>query len=299
VRDFWRTTDGTLPEFTERFAGSSDLYADDGRRPYASVNFVTAHDGFTLRDLVSYNGKHNEANGENNRDGTDDNRSWNCGAEGATSDPKVLELRRRQERNFLATLFLSQGIPMLQAGDELGWTKGGNNNSYCQDNDLSWWDWSHADPELFAFTAGLAAMRRKHAVFRRRRFFSGKVPTNGSLPDIVWLRPDGTPMTGMDWSHAWGHAFAAFLNGEAIPSTDDYGQPIVDDSFLCLFNGHQDPVLFRLPPSDYGELWTVVLDTRGTVVPDPSPRVPAGGSMGLLGRSMAVLTRPRTSTAHA
>jgi isoamylase len=263
VRDFWRGRPGALPEFASRLAGSSDLYATSGRRPVASVNFVTCHDGFTLRDLVSYDRKHNEANGEENRDGTDDNRSWNCGVEGATADPSVSELRARQRRNFLVTLFLSQGVPMLLAGDEMGRTQQGNNNAYCQDNEISWIDWGLANDEgnLLQFTEALANLRRDHPVFRRRRFFRGRrAPGEGS--DIVWLTPAGQEMTQADWGASHARSLAALLNGEAISEPDPRGGRIVDAKFLLLFNAHDAPLTFTLPEASLAPGWQVIIDTR-------------------------------------
>ncbi|MEW6475492.1 MAG: glycogen debranching protein GlgX [Actinomycetota bacterium] len=238
VRDYWRGADHTLPDFARRLTGSSDLYEHNGRRPYASVNFVTGHDGFTLVDLVSYNRKHNEANGEGNRDGTDDNRSWNCGVEGPTDDPDVVELRNRQRRNFLVTLFLAQGVPMLLGGDELGRTQRGNNNGYCQDNELSWYDWCSADVQVLEFTRFLISLRARHPVFRRRRFFQGRPIWGDELSDIGWFRPDGEEMRDDDWRAGFAKAVGVFLNGEEIPDPDPRGRRIVDDSFLVLFNAH-------------------------------------------------------------
>ncbi|MFA9431751.1 glycogen debranching protein GlgX, partial [Egicoccus sp. AB-alg2] len=236
IRDFWRGESATLPEFASRLTGSSDLYESDTRRPGASINFVTAHDGFTLADLVSYNDKHNEANGEDNRDGTDDNRSWNCGVEGPTDDPDVLALRARQQRNFLTTLLLSQGVPMLLGGDELGRTQGGNNNGYCQDNEISWYDWDAVDEDLLAFTRGLIGLRAEHPIFRRRRWFQGRPLRGEEIDDIAWLRPDGTEMDDEDWDASYAKSLQVFLNGRGIASPDPRGQQIVDDSFLVLFN---------------------------------------------------------------
>jgi isoamylase len=262
VRDFWRSQPGTLGSFGFRLTGSSDLYQNDGRRPYASINFVTAHDGFTLTDLVSYNTKHNEANGEDNRDGTDDNRSWNCGVEGPTDDPDVLARRTRQRRNMLATLFLSQGVPMLLHGDELGRTQRGNNNAYCQDNELSWVDWNAADEELAMFTAALITMRREHPVFRRRRFFAGRPIRGGDeLRDIAWFSEFGKEMTEQDWESEVYRCLTVFLNGEGIPDTDARGQRITDRSFLLCFNAHFEDIDVQLPGNGYGREWTVVLDT--------------------------------------
>jgi glycogen operon protein len=223
---------------------------------------VTCHDGFPLDDLVSYNNKHNEANGEGNRDGADDNRSWNCGAEGPSGDPAISELRARQKRNFLVTLFLSQGVPMLLAGDEMGRTQGGNNNAYCQDSSVSWLDWgvAAAEQDLLQFTETLAGLRRDHAVFRRRRFFTGQVP-GGEKGDIVWLTPAGGVMTDEDWGASYAKSLAVFLNGDAISEPDPRGGKISDDSFLLLFNAHSNPLTFTLPEAGYAAGWEVVIDT--------------------------------------
>ncbi|MBV9382856.1 MAG: glycogen debranching protein GlgX [Streptosporangiaceae bacterium] len=269
VRDFWRGRPGALPEFASRLAGSSDLYETSGRRPVASINFVTCHDGFTLTDLVSYNTKHNEANGEGNRDGNDDNRSWNCGVEGPADDPAILEIRMRQQRNFLVTLFCAQGIPMLLAGDEMGRTQGGNNNAYCQDNELSWLDWARAASErdLLEFTERLAGLRRAHPVFRRRRFFRGQPSADGPA-DLVWLTPGGQEMTEADWQAGYAKSVAVFLNGEAITEPDPRGDPVTDSKFLLLFNAAAEPVKFTLPDTRLCGDWEVVIDTtspRGIV----------------------------------
>ncbi len=266
VRDFWRGRPSTVPDFASRLTGSSDLYATSGRRPVASINFATCHDGFTLTDLVSYNHKHNEANGEGNRDGTDDNRSWNCGAEGPTDDPAVNELRARQKRNFLVTLFLSQGVPMLLAGDEMGRTQVGNNNAYCQDNEISWVDWGLAgdEQELLQFTETLAGLRRDHPVFRRRRFFRGQGP-GAEKGDIVWLTPAGDVMTDADWEASYAKSLAAFLNGDAISEPDPRGGKITDASFLLLFNAHSKPLTFTLPEAGYAAGWEVIIDTASGV----------------------------------
>jgi glycogen operon protein len=251
-----------VPDFASRLTGSSDLYATSGRRPFASINFVTCHDGFTLDDLVSYNNKHNEANGEGNRDGTEDNRSWNCGAEGRTGDQAIAELRARQKRNFLVTLFLSQGVPMLLAGDEMGRTQAGNNNAYCQDSSVSWLDWglAAAEQDLLQFNETLAGLRRDHAVFRRRRFFRGQVPGD-EKGDIVWLTPAGGVMTDADWAAGYAKSLAVYLNGDAISEPDPRGGKITDDSFLLLFNAHSNPLTFTLPDSGYAAGWEVVVDT--------------------------------------
>jgi glycogen operon protein len=271
VRDFWRGETATLGEFASRLTGSSDLYQDDARHPGASVNFVTAHDGFTLRDLVSYNEKHNEANGEGNQDGESFNRSWNCGAEGDTDDPEILALRARQQRNFIATLLLSQGVTMLLSGDETGRTQHGNNNGYCQDNEISWTDWSAPDEGLLEFTRRMIAMRRAHPVLRRRRWFQG-VPIRGSV-DLGWFKPDGTEMSDQDWNSG-AAAVGVFLNGEAITDRDRRGQRVTDDSFLLLFNGHHEPVKWTLP-QQWGQTWELVLDTCDTGNPAGAVR-PAG-----------------------
>ncbi|MBB4964725.1 glycogen operon protein [Saccharothrix violaceirubra] len=296
VRDFWRGEPATLGEFASRFTGSSDLYQDDGRRPYASINFVTAHDGFTLTDLVSYNEKHNQANGEDGRDGADDNRSWNCGVEGPTDDPEVNELRARQRRNLLATLMLSQGVPMLLHGDELGRTQDGNNNAYCQDTELSWVDWTLAEKnrDLVEFTGALGAFRRAHPVLRRRRFFQGKPIRKGDeLRDIAWFTPSGAEMTERTWEDDFGRCVVVFLNGEGIPDLDQRGMRVLDDSFLVAFNAHHEDIEATLPNADYGPEWTVVVDTATGVVADPrtGETVSAGGRVTLSARSLVVLQR--------
>ena len=286
VRDFWRGEPSTLGEFASRITGSSDLYQHDGRRPAASINFVTAHDGFTLNDLVSYNHKHNEANGEDNRDGADDNRSWNCGAEGPTDDPQINELRARQRRNFISTLLLSQGVPMLLGGDEFGRTQGGNNNAYCQDNEISWVDWHRAEQfgDLAAFTAAVSEFRRAHPVFRRRRFFSGRAaPEGDKLRDIVWFSATGTEMTDEDWGAQVGRSVMMFLNGHGIPDLDARGEPVIDSSFLLGFNAAPEDVTMVLPGKAYGERWAVVLDTAAGEVPAALGALGGVTSLGPLG----------------
>jgi glycogen operon protein len=289
VRDFWRGEPATLGEFAARLTGSADLYEASGRRPVASINFVTAHDGFTLRDLVSYNDKHNEANGDDNADGESHNRSWNCGAEGPTGDPAVLALRRQQQRNMLATLFLSQGVPMLSHGDEIGRTQDGNNNGYCQDNELTWMDWTVVDVDLLAFVRQVSELRREHPLFRRRRFFDGRpVRRRGGdgLPDIAWFTPDGQEMTEEDWDASFGRAVSVFLNGNGIAERDARGQRIVDDSFLLFFSAHDSPIEFRLPEPSNDAAWQVALDTAdgrdGTVVE-------GGAALTVAARSVVVL----------
>jgi glycogen operon protein len=271
ARDYWRSQDATLGEFAARLTGSADLYQDDGRKPYASINFITAHDGFTLRDLVSYNEKHNQANGEDNRDGESHNRSWNLGAEGETDDPAITAKRSRQQRNFLTTLLLSQGVPMLLGGDEIGRTQRGNNNTYCQDNETSWFDWEHADSELMSFTRDLIALRRAHPVFRRRRWFRATPRGAGSLGDVAWLKPDGCEMSEEDWHQWFAKSFMLFLNGEALPTRDHRGRPQHDSSFLLLFNSHVEPVTFTLPGAPLGDRWTSVLASESGFTRDAEP----------------------------
>ncbi len=293
VRDFWRGEPGTLGELASRISGSADLYQDDGRRPVASINFVTCHDGFTLRDLVSYNDKHNEANGEGNRDGESHNRSWNCGVEGTTDDPAIDALRAQQRRNFFATLFLSQGTPMLSHGDELGRTQGGNNNAYCQDGEVSWVDWENADPELIEWVATLAKFRAAHPLFRRRRFFDGRPvrrPAGTPLPDLTWFTPDAREMTEDDWEADFGRCVGLFLNGDGIHEKDARGGQITDDSFLLCFNAHHEAVEFTLPPQEYGATWQAVLATDTPALGDV-PTVDAGGRVTVAARSLLALTR--------
>jgi len=276
VRDFWRGADHTVAEFGYRFTGSSDLYASTGRQPAASINFVTAHDGFTLHDLVSFNDKHNEANGEDNKDGNDDNRSWNCGAEGTTDDEQINMLRRRQRRNFLTTLLLSQGVPMLLGGDELGRTQQGNNNAYCQDNVVSWYDWDAADADLVEFCRRLMRLRRHHPVFRRRRFFEGRsIVGEGEDADISWFTPQGRPMTPDDWQVSYAKSIGVFLNGQAIASPGKRGERIIDDSFFIVFNASDIELDYQLPGGTYAEKWVKVLDT---VPDDPAVGFPKDSS---------------------
>ncbi|HEX8155214.1 MAG TPA: glycogen debranching protein GlgX [Thermoanaerobaculia bacterium] len=267
VRDYWRGTDQALGDFANRLTGSSDLYAWTGRKPHASINFITAHDGFTLRDLVSYNEKHNEANGENNADGANDNSSWNSGVEGPTDDVPVQHLRARQQRNFLTTLFLSQGVPMMLGGDEIGRTQGGNNNAYCQDNEISWFDWEKMDDGLMAFVSRVIQFRREHPVFTRRRWFLGRPLRGEEVSDIGWFKADGELMTDEDWHSSFARTVGVFLNGNAIPTPDGRGEPIEDDSFYLLFNAHFEPMPFRLPTCPWGDRWEKVIDTN-TPVPD-------------------------------
>jgi isoamylase len=292
MRDFWRSHDVGLGEFATRFCGSSDLYAGEHRRPTASVNLITVHDGFTLRDLVSYDGKHNEANGESNRDGTSDNRSWNCGAEGPAADPAILTLRARQSRAMLATLLLSFGVPMMLGGDELGRTQHGNNNAYCQDNEISWVDWSQPDTELQAFASRLVAFRKKHPVFRRRRFLAG-----AEASELRWFTPAGTEMTDGDWSDESALAVALYLDGFDDPDRAADGAPLLDDDFLVLVNAWWEPLEFVLPSTRERAAWHVEVDTydltpatgSAAAVRDAGDRVAVGP------RSLAVLCSPRAA----
>jgi isoamylase len=295
VRDLWRGEPGVLGEFATRFTGSPDLYEIDGRRPIASINFVTAHDGFTLNDLVSYNEKHNDANGEGNRDGESHNRSWNTGVEGPTDDPDTVALRGRRVRSFLTTLLLSQGVPMICHGDELGRTQRGNNNVYCQDNDLSWIDWTAARDEepLTRFTAGLIRLRAEHPLFRRRRFFDGRPVGDSGATDVAWFRGDGEPMTDQDWTADNARTLTVFLNGEGIPESDELGEQIVDDSFLLLFNPLLEPATFTLPDERYGSSWQTVVDTADPLLaaPDRSVGIKAGDIVEAPGQTVIVLRR--------
>ena len=290
VRDYWRGAEQTLGDFANRFTGSSDLYQTSGRCPYVSINFLTSHDGFTLQDLVSYNEKHNEANGEDNHDGGDDNRSWNCGVEGPTSDPEINALRTRQKRNFLSTLFLSQGIPMLLGGDEAGRTQQGNNNGYCQDNESSWFDWESIDTSLLEFTRSLITFRRDHPVFRRRRWFLGRPIRGKNVTDIGWFRPSGEEMSEEDWQTGYAKSLGVFLNGKAIPSPNPKGEPITDDSFYVLFNAHNEAVQFLLP-KHWGNRWEIALDTSSSR--KPGDEFGAGRELPVEGRSVVVLHRVR------
>ncbi|AJT41664.1 glycogen debranching protein GlgX [Psychromicrobium lacuslunae] len=290
VRDFWRGEPSTLGEFASRLSGSSDLYEHSGRRPVASINFVTAHDGFTLLDLVSYNEKHNEANGENNNDGESHNRSWNCGVEGPSQDEQVLALRAQQQRNFIATMLLSQGVPMLLHGDELGRSQQGNNNAYCQDSELTWLHWNEADQPLIEFTAALSKLRREHPTFRRSRFFDGRPARRGigeRLPDLVWLDTDGSSMTEEDWGNGFGRSIGVFLNGDAISGVDERGRGISDAHFLLYFNAQQDQVEFTLPPAEYAERWDLLIDTAAQQL--ASDVLTAGSRFNAQPRSLLVL----------
>ena len=293
VRDFGRGEAATLEEFAHRLTGSADLYEHTARRPVASVNFVTAHDGFTLRDLVSYNEKHNEADGEDSNDGESNNKSWNCGAEGPTDDAEINALRGRQQRNFLTTTLLSQGVPMISHGDELGRTQGGNNNGYCQDNEITWIDWAHADTALLKFTRTVSALRAAHPLFRRRRFFDGlPVRRRGAegLPDISWFQPDGSEMSDEDWDSGFGKSVAVYLNGQGIPDLDARGHRVTDDSFVLCFNAHHEPIEFTLPPEAFGPAWTPVIDTvAGADDGGEASPVRAGATVRVGSRGIVVL----------
>ncbi|MBU1223709.1 MAG: glycogen debranching protein GlgX [Gammaproteobacteria bacterium] len=290
LRDFWRGRDETLAEFAYRFSGSSDLFADNSRNPFASINFVTAHDGFTLRDLVSYNDKHNLANGEDNRDGTYDNRSWNGGVEGPTTDPDINVLRARQQRNFLITLLLSQGVPMLLAGDEIGRTQQGNNNAYCQDNALSWLDWAQVDAELHAFCRRLVAFRHAHPVFRRRRWFLGRAIHGADCKDIAWFTLEGSQMSEEHWGEGFAKSLGIFINGDTIPNPNTRGDPVTDASFYLIFNAHYEALEFTLPDRQWGTRWTLLLDTvHGWV--DAAAPLDAVARLSVAARSVVLLER--------
>jgi isoamylase len=294
VRDFWRGEGGTVGEFASRITGSSDLYQHSGRRPVASINFVTAHDGFTLNDLVSYNEKHNEANGEGNNDGESHNRSWNHGVEGETDDPEVLTLRARQRRNFLATLMLSQGVPMLLHGDELGRTQKGNNNGYAQDSELTWIHWDEVDDGLLEFTRMVTHLRHDHPTFRRRRFFNGRPvrrEEGAPVPDIAWLTPAGEQMTEDDWDVSFAKSIAVYLNGHGIRSTDERGEEVKDEHFYLAFNASMEPIDFTLPSSEYAGVWTVVLDTAEMNQVEPI-EVKPGETVSLAAHAMVVMSSP-------
>jgi isoamylase len=295
VRDYWRGEAASLAEFASRLTGSSDLYAHSDRRPTASINFIVAHDGFTLRDLVSYNEKHNADNGEGGRDGESHNRSWNSGAEGETTDATISALRLRRQRNFITTLMLSQGVPMLAHGDEFGRTQHGNNNVYAQDNKISWVDWNLSGDQqaMLDFTTAVIQLRKQHPALRRRRFFGGEAAHGGEseLGDIEWFKPDSSPMDSADWTSGFARSLMVFLNGDAIPEPDDKGQRISDDHFLLMFNAHTDPVKFVVPPAAYGDSWLVRLDTATGLV-DPVDAMPwaAGSSHAVEANSMVVLS---------
>jgi isoamylase len=288
VRDYWRGQSPGVSDLAYRLTGSSDLYQLDGRRPSASINFVTAHDGFTVRDLVSYNDKHNEANGEDNRDGSDDNRSWNCGAEGPTADADINALRARQQRNLLATVFISQGCPMLLSGDEIGRTQQGNNNAYCQDNEISWLDWAGADERLCDFTRRLITLRREHPVLHRQRFFEGQLGRGHRRQDIAWFRRDGLEMTDRHWTSGERQSLGMLLNGDLIPDRGSRGERITDDTLLVLLHSHHEDTLWRLP-TGWGTRWEVMLDTARPDEPPGVRTVAPGDALDVTSRSLVIL----------
>ena len=292
MRDYWRGAESMLGEFALRFTGSPDLYEDNDRAPTASINFITAHDGFTLRDLVSYNEKHNEENGEGNNDGESHNRSWNCGYEGDTDVPAIQLLRKKQMRNFLTTLFLSQGVPMLVAGDELGRTQHGNNNAYCQDNEISWIDWEAADMDLLTFSKKIIHFARRHPVFNRRRWFKGQPYKGVDVEDIAWFRPDGEQMTEENWRDDYAKTLGIFLNGKAIPSPGPKGEKIVDDNFFFIFNAYHDTIPFLLPTQKFGRRWIKILDTAIDYFEETGELVPARKTINIEGRSIVLLKEP-------
>jgi isoamylase len=305
LRSYWKGDGGQIGELAYRITGSSDLYARSGRRPYASINFVTAHDGFTLHDLVSYNQKHNEANGEENRDGTDNNRSWNCGAEGPTDDPAINALRIQQKKNFLATMLLSQGVPMLLAGDALGHSQNGNNNAYCQDNETSWLDWEKAlsnegneGNDLRALVQKLIMLRKTHPVFRRRNFFQGRGIKGAGVKDILWLRPDGHEMTDEQWNQESARTLGVFLSGSSVDEVDERGQRLTDDNFLLLLNAHHEEVPFSLPTVASGMVWTTQIDTSCREECSRAPQYDGNATYALKARSFVLFIEQKRSTAR-
>ncbi len=292
VRDYWRGEDQTLGEFAYRFTGSSDLYENTGRKPYASINFITAHDGFTLRDLVSYNDKHNENNGENNQDGESHNRSWNCGEEGPSDNPEVVKLREQQKRNFMATLLLSQGIPMILGGDEIGRTQQGNNNGYCQDNEISWFDWDHVEEDFMEFTRKLIELRVIHPVFRRRGWFVGKAVKERGEADIAWYTPDGNQMEEQHWQEAYAKAMTVALFGEFMHQVDAFGEPVLDDNFLLMFNAGYEDLTFKTPQG-IGDRWIRILDTADGGFIEEGAEFGRGEEIVVKGRSVVALMQKR------
>jgi isoamylase len=289
MRDYWRGVDSMLGNFAQRFTGSPDLYQNDYRRPTASINFITAHDGFTLHDLVSYNEKHNTANCENNQDGESNNRSWNCGVEGPCEDPDILKLRAQQKRNILTTLFLSQGVPMLVSGDEIGKTQSGNNNAYCQDNELSWIHWDAIDKDLLHFTKELIHFRKNHPSFQRKRWFQGQPIKGVGLEDIAWFSNDGSEMSEQDWNTGYVKSLGVYLYGKGIPFVDLTGKPIVDDSFYIVFNSSDVPLDFTLPDKKHGDTWIKIIDTFENYINDTGPSFAARSRIHVAGRSIMVL----------
>jgi glycogen operon protein len=292
IRDYWRGAESMLGEFAARLTGSPDLYQNDYRRPTASINFVTAHDGFTLEDLVSYNEKHNEANGEDNMDGESHNKSWNCGAEGPTSDPAVIELRKRQKRNLMTTLLLSQGVPMIVAGDEIGRTQQGNNNAYCQDNEISWLNWKDADLEFLEYVKRVIGIVKKHPTFCRRRWFQGQPIKGVGLEDIGWYSPDGSEMSEDDWNTGFAKSLAIYLNGRGLHNVGPKGEHVIDDTFFLIFNAHHEKLDFVLPARKYAKNWYKILDTSTTE--ELSDVYEAQATVTAEGRSIVLLKHPLT-----
>lgn len=292
MRDYWRGADSMLGEFALRFTGSPDLYLEENRHPTASVNFVTAHDGFTLHDLVSYNEKHNEENGENNNDGESHNRSWNCGEEGETDNPEILHLRHKQKRNFLTTLFLSQGVPMIVAGDELGRTQHGNNNAYCQDNGISWINWETADQDLLTFTKKLIHFCKRHPVFNRRKWFKGQPIKGIGVEDIAWFNTDGREMSEENWKQDFAKTLGIFLNGKGIPTPGPRGEKILDDNFFLIFNAYHENITFKLPTPKFGRKWMKVLDTSLNYLEETGESFKAESNIQIEGRSVVLLKEP-------
>ncbi len=299
VRKYWKGDEGQLSDLGYRLTGSSDLYKYDGRRPYASINFVTAHDGFTLRDLVSYNEKHNEANGEDNKDGTDNNESWNMGVEGPTDDPEIQHARERQMRNFLATLILSQGVPMIAGGDEMGRTQGGNNNAFCQDDEISWYDWTRTPEKekLIEFTRRLITLRKRHVNFRRRKFFQDAPIHNSEVRDIAWYGTDGNELSAEAWESSWVRSLGLMLNGKTLRTKDQLGKDLIDDSFLLLLNAYHEGVEFTLPPTPDNGKWQLLVNTDDLDNPFAIKDLPA--TVILSGRSVMLLTECNADTAVA
>jgi isoamylase len=293
MRDYWRGADSVLSEFALRFTGSPDLYKEGYRKPTASINFITAHDGFTLHDLVSYNEKHNDANGENNQDGESHNRSWNCGAEGFTEAESIIELRNKQKRNFLTTLFLSQGVPMLVAGDEVGKTQQGNNNAYCQDNKISWIDWQNADRDLLSFTQKLTHFQHAHPVFCRRRWFKGRPIQGSGVEDIAWFLPDGNSMSEENWNHGFAKSLGVFLNGKGLPGDGPKGERFIDNNFYIVFNAYDGELPYVLPSEEFGNAWVKVIDTHENYFGEEGGQSFApGDTITVQGRSVVVLKEP-------
>jgi len=293
MRDYWRGAESMLSEFALRFTGSPDLYKEDYRRPTASINFITAHDGFTLTDLVSYNEKHNEANGENNNDGESHNRSWNCGEEGQTENENIIALRNKQKRNFLTTLFLSQGVPMLVAGDELGKTQHGNNNAYCQDNEISWIDWQNADKDLLRFTQKLTHFQHAHPVFCRRGWFKGQPIQRSGMEDIAWFLPNGNSMSEENWKEDFAKSLGVFLNGKALKAEGPRGEHLTDNNFYIIFNAYEGELPYVLPPEEFGNSWTKVIDTNENFFEEENGQTfSPGETVTVQGRSVLVLKEP-------